>query len=354
MIAPIYINGLIGSYNGNVGVELIDVISQVKKYPEATSYRVYINSEGGVCDVGHSIYSYLNTIGKPVTTVARGLVASIATVPFLAGDVRIIEPDARLMIHNPWGECRGDVDDLELAAIEMRAEENKLISLYSKITGISKDGLDALMKNETYLSADKAIELGFATESLNQMKAVAYLNTNNMSNKIMAKLDEILSSFSKTKAMAMDLTSADGKKVVVEFADGVEDGMPEAGDKISVDGTPLSGDVVMSDGSTVKAEGGVITEVVPVVAAEEAAPEEVNEIEALKAELETYKAKVAALETDKVEFETKTTEKLAMLEGVLKNTKTKFEPMASVTTFKEVVEVDPKAEMLDRKKAYKK
>lgn len=353
MIAPIYINGLIGSYNGLDGVDLVDVVSQVAKYPEANEYRVYINSEGGVCAVGYSIYSYLKSLSKPVTTVANGICASIATIVFLAGERRLINDGTSLMIHNPWGDgIKGDADVLELAAIEMRAEEDKMIAMYSKVTGITKDGLDSLMKNETYLNADKAIELGFATEKINQ-RAVAYLNTNNMSKTIMAKLDEILSSFSKKQIMAMDLTSADGKKVVVEFADGVEDGMPETGDKISVDGTPLSGEVVMSDGSTVKAEGGVVTEVVPVVAAEEPAAEP-TELEALKAELESYKAKVAVLETDKEEFETKTTEKLAMLEGVLKNTKTRFEPMAAVTTFKEVVEADAKAEMQDRKKLYRK
>ena len=52
MIGKININGAIGKFEGEKSVELIDVISQVRKQPDATSFDVYINSDGGHVDVG--------------------------------------------------------------------------------------------------------------------------------------------------------------------------------------------------------------------------------------------------------------------------------------------------------------
>ena len=80
MQGNIFINGLIGSFGTEQGVELIDIIQQVKKQPNATSFKVNINSEGGAVDVGFDIYNYLRSLGKPIETFGSGLVASIATV----------------------------------------------------------------------------------------------------------------------------------------------------------------------------------------------------------------------------------------------------------------------------------
>jgi ATP-dependent protease ClpP protease subunit len=81
----IYINGQIGSTPTEKGVELIDIIQQVKAQEGALSFRVHINSEGGVVDTGFDIFNYLKSLQLPITTVGSGLVASIATVIFMAG-----------------------------------------------------------------------------------------------------------------------------------------------------------------------------------------------------------------------------------------------------------------------------
>ena len=58
------------------------LFKQVKRQPEATRFDVYINSEGGLVDVGFDIYNYLRSLGLPITTIGSGMVASIATVNF--------------------------------------------------------------------------------------------------------------------------------------------------------------------------------------------------------------------------------------------------------------------------------
>lgn len=76
MTGNIYISGQIGTFDGVPGVELIDVIGQVKKQPQASAFNVHINSEGGLVDVGFYIYHYLKTLGKHITTIGSGIVAS--------------------------------------------------------------------------------------------------------------------------------------------------------------------------------------------------------------------------------------------------------------------------------------
>ena len=85
MTGNIYISGQIGTFDGTPGTELIDIVSQVKSQPKATAFNVHINSEGGLVDVGFDIYNYLKSLGKPITTIGSGIVASIATVIFMAG-----------------------------------------------------------------------------------------------------------------------------------------------------------------------------------------------------------------------------------------------------------------------------
>lgn len=76
MTGNIYISGQIGNFDGVKGVELLDVIAQVRNQPEATDFNVHINSEGGLVDVGFDIYHYLKSLGKPVTTIGSGIVAT--------------------------------------------------------------------------------------------------------------------------------------------------------------------------------------------------------------------------------------------------------------------------------------
>lgn len=334
MIAPIYINGIIGG-DGNIG--LMEVISQVHKYPEATEYRVFIDSPGGYCDMGYAIYDYLISLkGKKITTIANGMVASIATVIFLAGEERLVSPNSRLMIHNPWGdEIKGDADQLELAAMEMRAEEDKLIRFYSKITGISSQGLDALMKQETYMSPEQAIEMKFATGITQPIKAVAKIKNNFMN--IGEKMDFLISLLSGKKHMNMTLTSADGKVLTVEYPDGIEDGIIETGDMVSIDGKPASGDIVMPDGSTVKVEAGKVTEVMPAPTAQ-ADPVPAPE---LATALERITALEAELESAKNE-NTVVAEKFALLEKAIEKSKS-FTAPAGINFVKKVADEKPNA-----------
>lgn len=348
----ININGLIGTIGDQRGVELIDIISQVSKQREATSFDVIINSEGGVCDTGYEIYNYIKSLGLPITTIGRNLVASIATMPFLAGDVRMLEDGARFMIHNPWGVIEGDADHLELASAQMRDEENKMIAMYSKATGISKEGIDALMKIETYLDHNRALELGFSTQPSQVVKAVAYLKTDKTMNVVTKKLDEIFAFLKMGKAVALEVTGGNGEKIVIDNA--ANDGVPKVDDKITVDGQPLDGDVMLADGTTVTAVAGVITNVSAVVAVVETTDEPTDELATLKAENESLKAELLAVAKTQKTFEGETIQKLALLEDALKRTTSNFVAVVKTDEFEEKESDDYAVKMAERRKQYKK
>src|SRR5690606_10750507 len=163
MIGKIYIQGQIGSFEDEKGVELIDVISQVRKQPEATSFEVYLNTPGGVVDTGFDIYNFLKSLGVPITTIGGGvgesnktddkIVASMGTVLFMAGQKRIVLPGTKFMIHLPMGGISfATAEEMEAHSKHMRDVENKVINFYTKELGLNKEAVSPLLKNETWLN----------------------------------------------------------------------------------------------------------------------------------------------------------------------------------------------------------
>lgn len=144
-------------------------------------FEVVIKSPGGSVEEGFKIYNKLK--GLDVTTVAI-TANSIASVIFLAGKVRKITPSSEVIIHNAWVDAK-DLAGEKLnfhtlkALTELFAETDlQILAVYTGIAGPDKAGkLLALMAQETNVSADLALDLGFATEvSEADYKARAFRN----------------------------------------------------------------------------------------------------------------------------------------------------------------------------------
>lgn len=300
MEGTIYINGLIGSYETEKGTELIDIIQQVKAQAGATSFRVHINSEGGVVDTGFDIFNYLKSLQVPITTVGSGLVASIATVIFMAGDKRILTSGTQFMIHSPMGGIDGTADEIEAYAQSVRDCENKLIKFYTNQTGLGTDAIAPLLRNETWLTEDQATSLGFATALNEPILAKAYLKLNN--DKPMTKEDKswieekfsaILNSFKK---QIVNVVLQDANGVAIDFTEVAEGETPAVGAVATIDGQPADGEYVMPDGSTFIFVAGELTEIVLV-----ADPNE--ELDALRKQLADKEAELSASATKIAEQE---------------------------------------------------
>lgn len=310
MKAIIYVNGVIGE-----DTNLLDIIRQFKSYKGVTEVEAHIDSVGGSVDVGQSIFNYLRNLNVPVTTIANKAYSIAATI-FMAGDIRLVEEGAdRVMIHMPWAMVQGGSEDLEMVSKELKAIENDFVKFYSTYTSIDEGSIKDLLKNETFLNADEAVEIGLATGKKETLQAVAFYNK--QENKEMTKTEKFLNAMnaffngeSEIKALIIQDANADE----INFSEVAEDAQPIVGDKaVDADNKPIEGERVLPTGETYIFENGVLTEIKPAeeVEEEEEAPvEEVAEAVAeeeidLTAILEKLTASISEKITAKFDAENK-------------------------------------------------
>jgi ATP-dependent Clp protease protease subunit len=277
---------------GDIGEEAFssrhvsDFIDQNKG---ASTFEVRINSRGGDVQEGWAIHDLLVGSGKHIRTIGEGKIYSIATIVFLAGDEREVMKNADALIHNPFIPPftladQYEAGDLEKLATSLRQEEDKIIEFYAYRTGTPIEELSKYMNENTKLSAEDMLRLGFATKIIEPVKAYAYMNFNKsikMDEKaFFERLGETLDNaiakmknFSRLPAVNMTLTDKDGKEFKIEK----ETGSPAVGDTASPDGT-----FTMADGKVIIVAEGKITAI--------------NEAEPAETELEKALAKIAELE----------------------------------------------------------
>ena len=127
---------------------------------------VWINSPGGDCVAAAQIYNMLMDYPHDVTVKVDGLAASAASVIAMAGTKVLMSPVALMMIHNPLTVAIGDTEEMQ-KAIDMLSEvKESILNAYEIKTGLSRAKLSHLMDAETWMNANKAIELGFADDLL--------------------------------------------------------------------------------------------------------------------------------------------------------------------------------------------
>ena len=123
---------------------------------------VWINSPGGDCVAAAQIYNMLMDYRGDVTVKIDGIAASAASVIAMAGTKVLMSPTALMMIHNPLTVAIGDSEEMQ-KAIDMLSEvKESIINAYEIKTGLSRAKLSHLMDAETWMNANKAVELGFA------------------------------------------------------------------------------------------------------------------------------------------------------------------------------------------------
>lgn len=123
---------------------------------------VWINSPGGDCVAAAQIYNMLTNYNGKVTIKIDGIAASAASVIAMAGDTVLMSPVSTMMIHNPATIAWGDHAEMQKAIDMLNEVKESIINAYVIKTGLSRSKLSHLMDAETWMNANKAIELGFA------------------------------------------------------------------------------------------------------------------------------------------------------------------------------------------------
>lgn len=130
---------------------------------DVDSITVGINSYGGDISEGLAIYNALKRHRAKVTTRCDGFACSIASVVFMAGDERVMADPSMLMIHNGWTSAVGNAKELRKAADDIEKMTEASVQIYLQSVGIEEDELRRLMDEETWIAADEAVKMGFAT-----------------------------------------------------------------------------------------------------------------------------------------------------------------------------------------------
>ena len=123
---------------------------------------VWINSPGGDCVAAAQIYNMLMDYKGNVTVKIDGIAASAASVIAMAGTEVLMSPVSTMMIHNPTTVAMGDHNEMQKAIEMLNEVKESIINAYEIKTGLSRAKLSHLMDSETWMNANKAVELGFA------------------------------------------------------------------------------------------------------------------------------------------------------------------------------------------------
>ena len=123
---------------------------------------VWINSPGGDCVAAAQIYNMLMDYKGNVTVKIDGIAASAASVIAMAGTKVLMSPVSMMMIHNPATVAFGDSAEMQKAIDMLSSVKDSIINAYEIKTGLSRAKLSHLMDAETWMDANKAVELGFA------------------------------------------------------------------------------------------------------------------------------------------------------------------------------------------------
>lgn len=286
-----------------------------------------INSRGGDLNQALTMYDALRATGKEISAEVIGQASSAATVLLCAAkkENRTCTPNAKFLFHYPYiaGEVVARAEDLQNMADDLRHSEQDILNLYVERTGCDREEMDALMKEDKVVSAERAKELGFITTIL-APKSAKHIDKKSKSMKVKEALTTIARSLGLSSTYAMELETADGRVLELEK----EEGEPQVGDKVVSE----DGEYLMPDGSVIVVEGGEIKSINPPVdeseepakeeekpaenepateaAAEEEKPAEeeaepakeeeapADDVEELKKENDELKAKVAELEAE--------------------------------------------------------
>ncbi|WP_432652702.1 ClpP-like prohead protease/major capsid protein fusion protein [Providencia manganoxydans] len=171
--ADIYIYDEIGGWGISARRFTEDLIS----LGNINHINLHIHSPGGEVFEGIAIYNQLKNHNATITVYIDGLAASMASVIAMVGTEIIMPTNAMMMIHKPWGVSWGDANDMRDYADLLDKVENVLIPAYMEKTGKTKEEIEAMLGEETWLTAEECVEHGFANTVIEPVKAMASLSS---------------------------------------------------------------------------------------------------------------------------------------------------------------------------------
>ena len=147
--------------------------------------HLYINSPGGIVTAGLAIYDTMQFLTCDVNTYCIGQAASMGAVLLSAGTKgrRYALPNARIMIHQPWGGVQGQATDISIQAQEILRLKDRINEILAKHCGKAVETVGKDTDRDRFMSADDAKAYGLVDEVVKSRKEIPGLNENKEASK---------------------------------------------------------------------------------------------------------------------------------------------------------------------------
>ena len=136
--------------------------------------HLYINSPGGSVTAGLAIYDTLQFLTCDVNTYCIGQASSMGAVLLCAGTKgkRFALPNARIMVHQPWGGVQGAATDISIQAKEILRLKDRLNEILAKHCGRTIDEVTRDTDRDRFMSAEEAKAYGLVDEVVKSRKEI--------------------------------------------------------------------------------------------------------------------------------------------------------------------------------------
>jgi ATP-dependent Clp protease, protease subunit len=231
-------------------MEQIDIIGAIDSYSDANANNLRaqletanggdvtlnIASEGGSYFEGLTMASMISTYKGKTTAKGIGIVASAATVVFLAADEKILTKNSFFMIHSAWAGAEGNAKEISKTVELLSKVDEQMVNIYTaqmeskgKLINNSIEETKAyvkeMMQAETWLSAEEAVDYGFADYIMDEAQIQDYNTYAAVINKVRAEskfknIPKIKNSMNDKKSLLQSIASVFGFKAeIVEEKD---------------------------------------------------------------------------------------------------------------------------------------
>jgi len=150
---------------------------QINALPAAEPVELHISSPGGYLHAGVAAYNLLRGADRDVHAYLDGDAFSAATLLVCAADYVEMPSNALMMIHEPYvpSVAPGTISELQQRLSYLKATKAQAIEIYKDKTGLAKTRLAKMLRDETYLTADQALEIGMCSNVIGASRHVQNL-----------------------------------------------------------------------------------------------------------------------------------------------------------------------------------
>ena len=164
---------LSGEVNDQMANSIIAQLLFLDAQDNTKDIYMYINSPGGVITSGMAIVDTMNFIKSPVSTIATGMAASMASIILAEGEKgkRFALPHATVLIHQPLGGAQGQATEIQIAAEEILKTRKMINVILAKDSGQDIETIKRDTERDHYMTAQEAKDYGLIDDIMvNQNK----------------------------------------------------------------------------------------------------------------------------------------------------------------------------------------